>query len=161
MTASALKKRRREKEEFKASIREVLKNKSVQSMRKFNHHSDTTCHRHCMHVAYYNYKICKFLGLDKKAAAKAGMLHDLFLYDWHTHSKETGEKWHGFTHPRVALMNAKKNFDINDKEKDIILKHMWPLTVALPKYKETYVIVFTDKFCGFCEVMDKYVRKFV
>lgn len=25
----------------------------------------------------------------------AGLLHDLFLYDWHFHAKETGNYFHG------------------------------------------------------------------
>ena len=33
-----------------------------------------------------------------------------------------------------------------EKEQDIILKHMWPVTFfKFPKYKESYVITITDK----------------
>lgn len=158
-----LKKRRekylKDKEEFLEAIKDVLRNKKVQKMKKFNHHSNTSCFKHSMHVAYYNYKICKFLGLDAVTAAKGGMLHDLFLYDWHTHTKETGHMWHGFTHPRRAFNNARTEFELSDKEKDMIIKHMWPLTIALPKHKETSVIIFTDKFCSLCEVIDKYFNR--
>jgi len=45
-------------------------------------------------------------------------------------------------HPRVALENAIEHFDLNDTEKDIIEKHMWPLTIRLPKTKES-LVVFT------------------
>ena len=36
----------------------------------------------------------------------------------------------------------------------MIAKHMFPLTVTPPKYKETFVIVLVDKFCSFNEVLD-------
>ena len=51
------------------------------------------------------------------------------------------------------LLNAKSSevarnyLASRNLEKDIILKHMWPLNIELPKYKETCVIVFTDKIC--------------
>lgn len=35
--------------------------------------------------------------------------------------------------PKSALQNAEKEFLLNDKEKDIILKHMWPVTLPFPK----------------------------
>ena len=57
-----------------------------------------------------NYIVCKKLGLDDNAAAKAGLLHDLFLYDWHGHKPEKGERMHGFEHPNKALKNAHDNF---------------------------------------------------
>lgn len=79
-----------------------------------------------------------------------GMLHDLFLYDWRK-PRPDGKGLHAFRHPRVALNNASKIFDLNVKEQDIILKHMWPLTVVLPKYKESYIITLTDKYATFLE----------
>lgn len=79
-----------------------------------------------------------------------GMLHDLFLYDWRK-PRPDGKKLHAFHHPRTALDNASKIFDLNEKEQDIILKHMWPLTVVLPKYKESYIITLTDKYATFLE----------
>jgi uncharacterized protein len=36
-------------------------------------------------------------------------------------------------------------------ERDIILKHMFPITRELPRYKETYVIVLVDKYCAVAE----------
>ena len=75
------------------------------------------------------------------------MLHDLFLYDWrHSKKKLNLEGLHAFVHPKIALRNASELFLLNDKEKDIILKHMWPVTFfSLPKYRESYIITFTDK----------------
>lgn len=149
--------RGREYAEYMSSI---LNSEPVQSMRQYNHHSHTSCLQHSVHVSYYNYLLSRKLNLDTWAAAKAGLLHDFFLYDWHDHMLPSkGELPHGFTHPSEALKNAGKYFDLTEKEGDIILRHMFPLTVAPPKYKESYLIVLTDKFCTTCEVMDKFFKK--
>lgn len=79
---------------------------------------------------------------------------DFFLYDWHNTKPKSG--LHGFTHPRTALDNANERFILNEIEKDIIEKHMWPLTPGLPKYKESYIIVLVDKYCSFMEIMKLY-----
>ena len=77
--------------------------------------------------------------------ARAAILHDLFLYDWR-HSKAMLKGWHAFRHPQIALENALNICDLNEKEKDIILKHMWPVTFfQLPKYKESFIITIADK----------------
>lgn len=34
----------------------------------------------------------------------------------------------------------------------MIVKHMWPLTVKLPKYAESYVIVAIDKYSAAVEI---------
>ena len=36
----------------------------------------------------------------------------------------------------------------NEVEKDIILKHMWPLTFKLPTYSESYIVTTADKYCA-------------
>lgn len=84
---------------------------------------------------------------------RGGLLHDLFLYDWHDHFKETGSRFHGFTHPKSAFKNADQFFHLNKVEKDIILKHMWPLTIIPPKYKESVVVCMMDKYCSTMETV--------
>lgn len=145
--------------EYARVVASVAKTPVVQKMKTFNHHSHTNCYEHSVHVSYYNWLICKKLGWDSKEAAKAGLLHDLFLYDWHGRKVPEGERMHGFEHPSTALKNAGKNFNLTEKEGDIIVKHMFPLTITPPKYKESYVIVMTDKFCSVCEVMDRFFKK--
>lgn len=151
--------RNKDREEFESIIEDVVKHRIVREMKNYNHHSYTSCFKHSLHVSYYNYKICKKLGWDAKAGAKAGLLHDLFLYDWHGYKPKTGERLHGFEHPLKSLKNAREYFDITRKEGDIISKHMFPLTVTPPRFKETYVIILTDKFCSACEVMDRFFSK--
>lgn len=145
--------------EYYECIKSLLNSKVVMEMREYMHHGETSCFEHCVNVSYANYKVCKLLGLDYRSAARAGLLHDLFLYDWHKDESRKMLEKHGFTHSKTALKNAKKNFYLNAKEKDMILKHMWPLNIALPLYKESYIITFTDKFCCIMEVVNAFNYK--
>ena len=144
--------------EFEYIIADLISNPTVQQMAHFRHHYTTSCLEHCKHVAFYNYLICKKLKLDYLSATRAGILHDFFLYDWRKKQTDS-KKLHAFYHPRIALNNAQRLFNINPKEKDIILKHMWPLTIIPPKYIESYIITIVDKYCTLLECYTYYKSK--
>ncbi|MCI9000817.1 MAG: HD family phosphohydrolase [Clostridia bacterium] len=145
--------------EFDFIIQDLVSNETVQKMKLYKQHYDTSCFEHCKNVAYYSYLLCKKYHLDYVSVARAGMLHDLFLYDWRL--RQDGRKGlHAFTHPKTALTNATKLFTLNKKEKDIILKHMWPVTFFhFPKYKESYIITLVDKYCAIQESINAYRSK--
>lgn len=136
-------------DEFFYIISDLLKNSAVNSLKFYKHHYGSNRFDHCISVAYYSYLICKFLRLDYVSVARAGMLHDLFLYD--CESKITRPKFHIWKHPKIALENSKKLFNLSNKECDIILKHMWPITFSIPKYFETFIVALVDKYCAFME----------
>lgn len=142
----------RNKIEFFHIIREVIKSKTVQQMKAYKQHCDTSCYKHCQYVAYYTYIICKKLRLDYVSATRAAMLHDLFLYDWRKENRDIElDGLHAFIHPKIALKNSLTLFSLNPKEQDIISKHMWPVTPAFPKYIESYIVTFTDKYSAIYE----------
>ena len=138
--------------EYMECVRDILNDPVFRSMDNYYQHGHTTCKEHCIRVSYMSYKMCRRYGWDYRRTARAARLHDLFLYDWHTHARETGEHFHGFTHPRTAMENAQRYFQVTEMEKNMILRHMWPLTPIPPRYKEGYTIIFADKFCGLAEV---------
>lgn len=145
--------------EFDEIIKDLEENETVQEMKKYIQHCDTTCYDHCRNVAYHSYLICKKYGLDYRSAARGGMLHDLFLYNWRKSQREvTLHGLHAFEHPKIALMNSMKLFDLNEMEKDIILKHMWPVTIRFPKYKESYIITLVDKYSAVQETF-QYIKE--
>ena len=137
------------KEKFLEIINDILANKSIQNLKLYKHHYAYTRLEHCLSVSYYTYVICKFLHLDYKSAARAALLHDLFFYD--CEDKLSRPKNHIKNHPKIALENANKLFNLNKKEQDIILKHMWPLTFSPPKYLESFIVTIVDKYCAFKE----------
>jgi uncharacterized protein len=147
--------------EYLDYISDLMDSKVVKSMKNYIQHGSTTTLDHCINVSYISYKIAKRLNLDAKSTARAGLLHDLFLYDWHkVEEKQPLFKKHGFTHPFVALKNARKYFLLNEIETDIIATHMWPLTFRhVPKHKESFVVTFVDKYCSTKETFEPLVCK--
>lgn len=142
-------------------IKDVFHSDPVKLMDTFIQHGNITTLEHCVNVSYQSYKIAKMLHMDYKAAARAGLIHDMFLYDWHGYSKsEPLFQKHGFSHPQKALDNAKEYFELSKKEEDIISKHMWPLTLSkVPKYKESFVVSFVDKYVACKETVTPYIKK--
>lgn len=139
---------------FLDCISDLIESEVVQKMCNFTQHGDTTTFDHCLMVSFKSFQFCRKFNLDYRAAARGGLLHDLFLYDWH--DKDLGVNLHGFYHPGIALRNAEKAFVLDDKEKEIIKKHMWPLTVVPPKCREAYVICYFDKTCTLKEVFKEW-----
>ena len=139
--------------EFNEILSDILSNETVKQMHNYIQHGEISCYTHCYYVAYYTYLICKKLKLDYKSAVRGAMLHDLLLYDWHTTSPaDINEKGvHAWAHPRIALKNASKIFNLNDTEKDIIRNHMWPVTLKFPKTKEAFIVSCMDKYSATAE----------
>lgn len=140
--------------EFLEIIEELITNETVQQMKNFRQHYQTSCYDHCYLAAYYCYIICKKYNLDYCSATRAAMLHDLFLYDWRER-QPTRKGLHAFTHGKTAMDNACQLFDLNEKEKDIILKHMWPVTIAFPNSIEGFILTFVDKYCAMSETFEE------
>ena len=132
-------------------MEDLLDHPAVREMARYPQHGSTSCLEHCVHVSYLSYLFCAKHGLNTRAAARAGLLHDLFLYDWHTYRPGKGERLHGFEHPRKALENAQRYFSLCPVERDCILRHMFPLTLTPPKYREGYVLMWIDKYCSLME----------
>lgn len=59
--------------------------------------------------------------------------------------------FHGFTHPKTALRNAERDFDLSERECDIISKHMFPLTLVPPMHRESWIVSMADKYCALRE----------
>ena len=132
--------------EFQDIIKPLIENETVQELKQFKQHLTTTRFEHCYQTAYYCYEICKKLHLDYVSATRGAMLHDLFLYDWR--EKTDHKRWHAFTHGKAACEKACELFELNEKEKNMICTHMWPVTIAFPKSLEGFILTFVDKFCA-------------
>ena len=151
---------------FYSVVGDLLETEEVQSMKQYEQHLEIDRLQHILGVAYLSYKIAKKLGWDYRAAARAGIMHDLVYYDWRDGETGGWHHLHGYKHPKLATMNATELCGkISDVEYDAIIKHMWPLTLGLPKYREGYLIIFADKYCATREVLysvnEKYKKKFL
>ena len=131
----------------------ILRSEGMQRMRTYKQHGSTSVFAHCVHVACMSVRIAERLHLrvNERAMIRGALLHDYFLYDWHISAKE--HRWHGFRHAGTALRNASRDFELSDVERDVILKHMFPLNPALPRYRETVIVTLADKLCAVQEFM--------
>lgn len=139
---------------FEESIIDLIDSPFVRHMINIPQHRHVNCLDHSIFVSYMSFIWCEKLGLDQRAAARGGLLHDLFLYNWRDANSHIG--MHGLTHPIKALKNATQFFILSEMEKDIILKHMWPITILMPKYKESFIVSCADKACATIEAMGLY-----
>ena len=143
---------------FIECLADLLAAEPVLRMRNFVQHSDVSCLEHCVCVAYLSLILGRAMGVNVRRATRGALLHDLFLYDWH-HHKRKGFWPHGFTHPAQALQNARRYFELDPVEEDVILKHMWPLTLRhMPLTPEAAVVCLADKLCAVAEVFGIYRR---
>ncbi|MFH5836215.1 HD domain-containing protein [Proteiniclasticum sp. C24MP] len=140
---------KKDREIFEYMLKDLLHHEEVLKMKGFIQHGDLSTYDHAVNVAWTSYRLSKKLGLkvDDRSLLRGALLHDFYLYDWHVRD-ENRKRFHGFHHPRTALRNAKRHFSVNEIEEDIILKHMWPLTLKFPKYRESFVVMMADKICS-------------
>ena len=154
---SIVKERKPDREEYNNIVKDILENKEFLKLADYYHHNSSILD-HAKIVSWISYSICKYLKLDYKSAARGGLLHDFFLYDWRNHDVPdlAKEKFHGIEHPGIALENSEKHFVLNKIEKDIIVKHMWPLTLFPPAYRESFIVTFVDKYTASREFVESF-----
>ena len=111
-----------------------------------------TVNSHVMNVARYSLALSDRLHIrcHRRELIRGALLHDYFLYDWHL--PNSAQRWHGFRHARIALQNAARDFDLNKIEIDIIGKHMFPLNLRIPRYRESFLVCLADKICAVREL---------
>lgn len=141
---------------LKEHAEDILESKNFKGTRAHIQHGSMTVHNHCMDVARYSLLINKKLGVgcNKHDLIRGALLHDYFLYDWHDKAYLANrQRLHGFHHPMTALKNAEKEYSLNDTQREIIKKHMWPLSVIPPTCREAWVVTAADKYCSFLETV--------
>ena len=122
---------------FLETVGDIYFSEEVQSLAQFEQHLEIDRLQHITGVAYLAYKICKDNGLNYRDAARAAVMHDLVYYDWRDGETGGWHRLHGYKHPKLACLNATELCGtIPDSQKDIIMRHMWPLTVLLPNSKD-------------------------
>lgn len=133
-------------------VEDILVHEEFLKLHQITHHYVTTRYNHSLFVSYMSYLIGKKMNLNTKALARAGLLHDFFLESREDiQSMHAGS--HNAVHPRIALKNAEKYFELSDLEKDIILKHMFLCTPAsgIPRHSESWLVTAIDKYCAIYE----------
>ncbi|MGC8765623.1 MAG: HD domain-containing protein [Brevinematia bacterium] len=133
----------------------VVSHPQYQMLRLYNHHNGASIYDHNVKVAYLSFKIGKRLKLRLDDIVRGALLHDFFFYDWRKQKPKNGGL-HGIEHPKESMENAIRFYSpLSSVEKDIILKHMWPLTIVPPLYVESLIVCLVDKVVALLEFAGK------
>ena len=134
---------------------DILSNEKYQMQSKYIQHGKTSVLEHEMNVTLYALRLAKKFNLkiDERSLVRGSLLHDYFLYDWHIPDKT--HRLHGFTHAKTAVKNATIDFELNQKERNMILTHMFPMNLRIPKYKESIILCVSDKIVATRETIKR------
>ena len=139
---------------------DILRSRGMALEKTFFQHGNVTVYEHSVAVALMCLALARLLPgkTDTRSLVRGALLHDYFLYDWHIPVK--GRPLHGFWHARWALANAQRDFPLNRVERNMILSHMFPLNLVLPKYRESVLLCTADKICAARETIRGMAQNF-
>lgn len=131
---------------------DILTSPQMLSEKQFLQHGGVSCYEHSVNVAKKSLAIAKrfSLSVDERSLVRGALLHDYFLYDWHS---KNHPRFHGIYHAEKALRNASAEFSLNTLEKNIIRRHMFPLNLCPPRYREAWIVCLADKLCALEETL--------
>ena len=123
---------------------------------EFIQHGDVTVYAHVTSVARTSLSLAERLGragisVDRGSLLRGALLHDYFLYDWH--DSDPSHRLHGFRHPFFALARAEEDFELTPRERNIIVRHMFPLVPVPPTCREAWIVCLADKWCALRETV--------
>ncbi len=144
--------------QIRTEASDILQSENFNRMKEFVQHGNVTVNAHVMNVARYSILFSEYLHIScsRKELIRGALLHDYFLYDWHVPDEENPHPLHGFYHPGRALRNALEEYSLTERERDIIRKHMWPLTLVPPGCREAWIVTAADKWCSLMETLHMY-----
>ena len=109
----------------------------INETKNYIQHGSISVYTHCVNVARMSVKIAKWLPIqvNMDALVIGALLHDYFLYDWHDYK------------------NAEKDYTLSPRVKNIIVRHMFPLTPIPPTCTEAWIVCIADKICAIEETL--------
>ncbi len=156
--------------EYKEISEPILNNANFVKLKDDNHHGSTR-YDHCRRVSYLSFLMAKIFKGNCKNVVEAGLLHDFF--HGNTNSNESITY---LTHPKTSVENAKKYFELNKEEEEIIETHMYHYALVKnafpfinkgekvkakeykPKSKEGAIVCISDLLVSIFEVARFKVR---
>lgn len=130
----------------KCKLAEYLQDSAVCSMDEYVQHGTTSHLQHCLSVVLSAVPMAEKLHhrVNYENLIVGALLHDFYLYDWHTHRMRAC--CIGFAHPHIACRNAAMRFHVNAEVQHIITTHMWPLTLRfVPRSREAVLVCMADQ----------------
>lgn len=144
-------------------VKDIVNNE-VFLLTKNDIHHGSNKYDHLIRVSKLSYTLANLLKLDVVSTTRGAILHDFFLG-----TRKSKEENSYLNHPKTAVKNAKKYFNINEMEEDIIRTHMFhhvlvkkicplinikehaKISENKPNYKESWIVSISDMLVSFVE----------
>jgi uncharacterized protein len=148
------------RDDFAVLTADIVQHPVFRKLRHLRHHAGSL-YDHAVAVAFLSYRFSRKWHLNYRSVARGALFHDFILYDWRKNEGPSGRSWLRYLseHPGHALANAKSLFAVNAVERDIILKHSWPCSLRIPRYRETVIVCCADKLIILQELIDRWLGK--
>jgi len=136
---------------------DILTSEKYQPQHTFIQHGTITTALHSVAVTYKALELAeksrkKGKKVNTRILVRAGLLHDYYLYDWHDNKNE--HPLHGYTHAKVSMYNAGRDFGIGPATATAIYSHMFPLNLfRVPRTREAWLLCIADKICASYETL--------
>ncbi len=141
--------------EFLLLVETITKDETYRTLKHQRHHVKSNVYDHSLRVARLLHRHHKKHPSknDPKALIRGALLHDYYLYDRKGRNRP---RFHGASHPRLALSNALRKYpDLGKTERDMIRRHMFPLTLIPPKTRGGWLLWYYDKVAAMQEFFGK------
>ncbi len=137
--------------EYISNTQDILSSPAILKLGDYRQHIGTSRLNHSISVSYKSFLIARFFGWNSRAAARGGLMHDMFYYNFKESPLSARE--HCRSHPKEAFDNADTNFSLTKLEGEIIKNHMWLAVWTPPKHKEAFLVAMVDKYCAATEAV--------
>lgn len=133
---------------FEVIAKDIIEKEKFQSLKNDPHHG-LTRYDHVLRVAKNTYKLSKLMKMDYISATRGALLHDYFN-DIDCRGTKGMKK--NRLHPVIALNNARREYNLNPTEENIIISHMYPFGGKVkPNCKESWLVDNVDNFVAIYE----------
>lgn len=127
--------------EFFALAHQIIRHEEFAVSRASRRHIRGNHYSHALKTAYLCYRFGRRfpVGASPAELVRGALLHDFCAR----------EMANLCTHPRLALENARRLFgELTKTEQDMILRHMFPLTILPPSTRAGWLLWFCDKLAA-------------
>ena len=133
------------KKELEDIYQNFLHDEKILKMKEIPMHRGSNCYLHSFRVAKLSIKrALRHKEVDLLVILLGAILHDYYLYDWRTDREKL--KHHMSNHPKQAVENAIKDFNISPEVQRVIRTHMWPGNFRdWPNTTEARIVSNADK----------------
>ena len=124
--------------------------------RRVPHHSKSgNIALHSLETAGYALLIARWLNqhgvsVNERDAVRASLLHDIGMTEDEVFLSPSRVKAHA--HPREGARIAREEYGASEVQWRAVASHMWPVSGALPRTVEGWVVTAADKCCSIHEV---------